>query len=135
MEMFMISEAGWWDGVLSPLRDLVAVAPYEEWEPFASSHSLDFPERGSATLGKMFVSLNVLFAEPYPASASQLHGRAVSKLPGCSQSLTFEHSPISPGRRGRGRGRCIPNQGRKGHTNKSSEEQKNSTGGPQTLSA
>lgn len=47
-------------------------------------------ERGAATLGKTFVSLNMLFAEPYLASASQLHSRGVSELTRCDQSVTLE---------------------------------------------
>ena len=79
------------------------------------------PERGAAMLGKTFVSLNT-FAEPYLASASQLRSRGVSELPRCNQSVTLEHSLISPRRRGRGGRRCIPSWGRKGCTNTSSEE-------------
>lgn len=91
------------------------------------------PKRGAATLCEMFISLNI-FAEPYLASAGQLHGRGVSELPRCNQSAALEHSLLSPSRRDRGGGRCIPSWGGKRCTNTSSEEWRNRTGGPQPLS-
>lgn len=57
------------------------------------------PERRAAMLGKAFVSLNTLFAELYLASASHLHGRGVSELLHCKQTVTLENLLLSPGRR------------------------------------
>lgn len=119
---------GWWDGAPCPLGYPVAVGPRGSPSLQATAST---PERGASTVVKMFTSPYTLFAEADLASAS----RGVSELPPCIRGVTPERSLVSPGRRGGGGRIYIPNLGGKGHTNTRSEERRNSTDSPHTLSA